>query len=102
MPVQMASKEQNQNNHYQHADNAAGIVAPVLTVPPNWKTPYKRYDNNDREDEHEHHVLSVALTLNEMDCVPSMLRMSMSPPSKFSNLATASIGCSFVSSLRPG
>ena len=63
MHVQLASEEQDQNNQYDHAYATDGVIAPVLTVWPSWKTPYKGYDKNYRENEHEHHVLAASLTV---------------------------------------
>jgi len=68
VPAQVASKEQNQNNQYDRAYAAARVITPVLTVWPNWKTPHKCYDNDDRENEHKRHVLATPLTV-AMHCL---------------------------------
>jgi hypothetical protein len=47
--VQVASKVQGQNNQYHHT-YSDGVIAPVLTVWPDWKAPYKRYNNHYREN----------------------------------------------------
>jgi hypothetical protein len=47
--VQVASKEQGQNNQQEQA-YADRVIVPVLTVWPNWKAPHNRYDNNYREN----------------------------------------------------
>jgi hypothetical protein len=60
---QVASKEHDQNDQYDYAYAADGVITPVLTMWPSWKTPHKRYDKNYRENEHEHHGLAASLTV---------------------------------------
>jgi hypothetical protein len=60
--VQVAGKIERQNNHDDEA-YADWVIAPVLAVRPNWKTPYKRDNNNYRENEQERHDLGPLLTV---------------------------------------
>jgi hypothetical protein len=50
VPTKAAKKEQDQNNQDDGA-HADGVIAPVLAVWPDGKTPHKRYDKNDRQSE---------------------------------------------------
>jgi hypothetical protein len=71
--AQVASKEQDQNNQYDRAYAADGVIAPVLVMWPNWKTAHKRYDKNYRENKHEHHVLAASLTV-PVRCLSASIR----------------------------
>jgi hypothetical protein len=48
--AQMAREVQGENNQYDHT-YAGGVIAPALTVRPNWKTSYKRDDYHYSENE---------------------------------------------------
>jgi hypothetical protein len=60
--AQVSCKEQDQDNQYDHAYAADGIITPILTVRPSGKTSDKRHDDEYRENEHEHHRLAARLT----------------------------------------
>jgi hypothetical protein len=48
----VADKDKNQNNQYDHAYAADGVIAPVPTVRPPWETTHKRDEDHYRENEH--------------------------------------------------
>lgn len=52
----MACKIEGEKNQDDHA-YARGVIAPALTVGPNWKTSYKRDDYHYEENEQECHGL---------------------------------------------
>lgn len=62
MRVQVACKEEGQNDHddYAYAD---WVIAPVFTVRPNRKTTHQRDDNGYGKNEEERHDFTASLTV---------------------------------------
>ena len=50
MHAQVAGEVQGEKNQYDHT-HTDGVIAPALTVRPNWKASYKRDDYHYSENE---------------------------------------------------
>ena len=57
-----ASEEQHKNNQYDYTYPADGVKAPLLAVPPDWKTSYQRRNYHNGQNEDKHHALVACLT----------------------------------------